>query len=285
MKLEIDFRPLDALMQRMGAAPSDWTPSSGRLDPRAEIRRELEAGKEILLEEVETAHGGLLAYQGEQVVLYIMDTRKSRETLLYEIERAPRFHIFYCKTLEDMRYKGRFERYVVTTRKDGSFSVTSTDPYTRQVEELEAELLPCKNCLNALNWDGFSDANAGKRDRIWKGFSLDDFFLEYATFFKFKPKHSDKTAPIGGYVADWSRLSREYREERNWTCEECRVRLDKHKSLLHVHHKNGVVTDNSGANLAALCVACHAKQPSHQHLRPSAKQRIIIETLRADQRA
>ncbi len=35
---------------------------------------------------------------------------------------------------------------------------------------------------------------------------------------------------------------------------------------LHVHHMNGLKNENSDKNLKAVCVHCHALEPSHSHI-------------------
>lgn len=282
MKLENNFSELRSLKERMKAKDSDWRPGVEALDPLEALRLELEEGKEIPLSDVETSFGGLLSYKGEQVVLYIKDTRLSRYILENEPENSRRFHVSDCRTLESMRHQGRFERYVVTSKKSGIFSVTSTDPETKHVEELEAQLYVCKVCLKALNWDGYGHASRAQRETIWSEFFMEDFFAEYATFFRQKPTHTDQTAPIGGYVKEWSALSKRIRAERSWTCEgdDCGVRLEDHKRLLHCHHINGNVQDNSRSNILVLCKICHSQQPNHSRVKPTPKERLIIENKR-----
>ena len=131
MKLDLQFPELVRLIKDMGAQPSSWQVGFTDLPEMERIRLELEKGKEIPLEEVESEFGGLLTYKGEQVLLYIKDTRQSRFTLEHLPKEARRFHVAECQTLEAMRRKRRFERYVVTTRKDGIFLVEATDPGSR----------------------------------------------------------------------------------------------------------------------------------------------------------
>lgn len=280
MKLNVNFSELTTVVQRMGARASSWSPNVENLGDLQRLVKELEEGIEIPLGEVETVHGGLLCYKGEQVVLYIKDTRQDRQTLLHDFESSRRFHVAECRTLRDMRHKGRFERYVVTTRKDGLFSVEATDYITKEHEELEAPLRVCKNCLNALNWRRYSTVSSASKWQLWVDFSLDDFFSEFSTFFYSKPQHSDATAPRGGYAKHWSEVSYRIREERGWKCEICKVILSQYPSLLHCHHRNGVTSDNSDKNIAVLCKLCHAEQPGHSRLKPSSKDRVVIEGLR-----
>ena len=281
MKVDLEFPEFQALKALMGAQESLWRLSSPALNERQKLIAELEEGKEIPLKEVEPRFGGLLTHRGEQVVLYIKDTRQDRFTLLHDIEKSKRFHVFECQTLDGMRRAGRFERYVVTTRKDGRFLVEATDPITDSVEEIEAPLAVCMNCLKELEWKNWISLKQS-RD-IWENFSLQDFFAEFATFFASKPQHSDKTAPEGGYAKDWHQKATKIKQQRNWRCDNCGVNLSDHRSLLHGHHKNGVVSDNRPSNIDALCLLCHSEQPAHQWMKPSITEKLQIEALRSQQ--
>lgn len=282
MKLHPQFPDFEILKRRMGAGASSWTPVEASLDPLEIQHRELQEGKELSLEEVETSFGGLLTYNGEQVILYIKDTRKDRDTLQHDRENAPKFHVAECRTLDAMRNKNRFERYVVTNNTTGIFKVEATEQYTNHREELEVPLFVCKNCLKALNWKGCANSSTF-RTKLRNEFSLEDFFAEYSTFFRSKPRFTDESAPKGGYAPNWSQISERYRSSQNWICEGCGVNLDAHRGLLHSHHKNGVISDNSPSNLKALCVVCHKQEPDHSRMHVSTSNRILIQGLRAKQ--
>ncbi len=273
----MNFSKLQKLATRMGARSSTWRlppyeTRQGRRE-REELRRELQRGKEIpALGEVES-RGGLLTHKGEQVALYIKDTRQGKYILLHYPEEARRFHVAECQTIREMRSKGRFERYVVTTRQDGKFFVEAID----SDKEFEALLHVCKNCLTHLDWKGYARSRS---DKSWRGFSLQDFFAEFTTFFSSKPRYTDRTAPPGGYTREWPRRANAVKRERSWCCDECGVNLSKHRSWLHGHHKNGVLSDNSRENIAVLCLLCHSEQPYHGRVKSTKEQRQLIEPLR-----
>ena len=82
MKIVLKNDALNALVKKMGAEPSSWVPSESDLSPREILLEELEVGGiSINLDDVNPGPGGLLEYNGEQVILYIKDTRSSKETL------------------------------------------------------------------------------------------------------------------------------------------------------------------------------------------------------------
>lgn len=276
----MNFSNLQELAARMGTSPSSWRlrpyETKERQIARAELRKELQQGKDISdLDEIES-RGGLLTHKGEQIVLYIKDTRQNKYTLLHYPEEARKFHIAECSTIGQMRRSGRFERYVATIKQDGKFLVEAID--TR--EEFEAPLRVCMNCLRQLDWKGCENLDWNIIRRLRGEFSLQDFFTEYTTFFSSTPRHTDRTAPPGGYTKNWSRLADKIKRRQGWRCDECGVNLSKHRNLLHGHHKNGVTSDNRLENITVLCLLCHSEQPYHGRVKPSDAQRKLIASLR-----
>ena len=292
MKLELDFMELIRLRSNMGAEQSSWKPGTTPLDPREEIRIQLQDGIEITLEDVDAGPGGLLTYKGEQVILYIKDTRSDQYTLEHEPEKSRRFHVAECGTLETMRDKGRFERYVVTNRMDGLFLVDWLDKDTGARGETEAALKVCKNCLKAINWRGYEHSQDRlklergtnqTKSEIWRDFEISQFLLEFSTFFTSKPSRKDITAAPNAYVPDWAGISERTRRSKNWTCEACGVNLRAAPHLLRCHHECGVVSDNSQSNLQVLCAVDHANQPDHGHMKIPQKDKNLIIGMRLRQ--
>ena len=283
MKVDPQFPELDVLLTRLGVVPKAWSCEEQVLDPLEDLRRQLDIGIEIDVSQIQSTAGGLLTHKGQQVILYIKDSRKSRYILEHEKERAPRFHIWNCTTLQKMSRDGRQERYVVTTNKSGVFSLIATDRDTGYSEEIETSIHVCKNCLREANYEKYSELKVGQKKRIWLNFSLEAFFHEYATFFSWRPSKRDVDVTRGGYVREWSTISKNYRRRMQWTCEACGVNLREHIKLLHCHHRSGDVQDNSSKNLQALCVLCHAEQPLHGRMKPSTNARSTIEACRRNQ--
>ena len=279
MKITFSLDELNAVVQKMGASPSSWVVGSKVLSERATLLGGLEKGINIALSDVDVGPGNLLIYKDEQVILYIKDTQDSKEKLKYSPEQSRRFHVAECKTLSDMRAKGRDERYVVTRRIDGFFTVDWVDYDTSERGEIDAALKVCKNCLKEINFERYNQEGSPKKINIWEDFSIPSFLREYSTFFVKLPSRTDKNAPIDEYVTGWSKLSRTIRQERDWTCEKCRVNLKANKKLLHTHHANGVKTDNNPRNLKVLCALCHSSEHMHNHLKvTSTEKQTIIDT-------
>ncbi|WP_122072778.1 HNH endonuclease signature motif containing protein [Pseudophaeobacter sp. EL27] len=290
MKLSVSFPALAAQRQRMNAPVSKWELKAESLSPRELILAELETGIVIELDDLETSTGGLLSYKGEQVLLYIKDTGSSQWVLENEPEKSRKFHVAECSTLESMRQKGRFERYVVISGNDGVFPVDWKDPDTGERGETKAELKVCKNCLKALDWLGYE--NPGNREAyeqgqkmtkrdIFQTFDISDFFLSYSTYFHQKPSRKASEAELNTYVPQWAEISHRKRAQSKWRCEKCNVDLKHASWALHCHHRNGVVTDNRASNLEILCAMCHADQPNHGHMKVNARTKSIIFQARA----
>ena len=267
----------------MGAAQSSWMPGENEMSPREKLLNQLEVGGVAIdLEDVQPGPGALLSYNGEQVILYIKDTRASKDTLKYSPEDSRRFHVAECDTLSTMREKGRLERYVVTRKHDGLFLVDWLDPETKETGEIEAALKVCKNCLKKINHENYSKLKSAK-DSIWANFEIAAFLREYSTFFVKLPSRTDKTASIDEYVSGWAEISERCRKSQGWCCENCKVNLSANRRLLHVHHKSGVKSDNSHKNLKVLCAICHSKEPMHNHLKVGVKERQKIISDRLSQ--
>jgi 5-methylcytosine-specific restriction endonuclease McrA len=85
-----------------------------------------------------------------------------------------------------------------------------------------------------------------------------------------KPKPQKK-----GYTSDWGSVSNRYKKAQGWRCEHCGVYCGGpgDKPLLHVHHWDRNPQNTRDANLVALCIQCHSRQPGagHKRLRTASK--------------
>jgi hypothetical protein len=260
MKLTVDFSSLHNAVKAMGAERIDFELSSD-LIPIEPIDAQLGEGLEVELDDIEF-ETGLASYQGRQVLLYIRDHGGRVAQALEEGSQGNKYHIADCGTLAKMRANGRFDRYVVTNKLSGQFHISGDDWKTSQHVEGETNLKVCKNCLGHLNYQGYLNKPKGP---IFKAFDLTDFFDTYSSFFKFMPSGVANNKDVG-YTKDWDDISKKVRVKFNYQCQQCGLDLHQHKRLLHVHHINGVKSDNSNTNLTPLCCDCHRKQPNHQHM-------------------
>jgi hypothetical protein len=277
MKLDVNFQSLWAQINKMGGTPRDFELEDLIL-PFDEIDSTLsEQGIEVELDELDTT-GGLLSYKGRQVLLYIPDQGWRITEVLENGTVGKKFHVSHCRTLVSMKDAGRFERYVATNDLSGEFDVHGVDNFTRQEVEGRAELSVCKNCLTKLNYRDSIDIQI--RKKVCREFSITEFFETYSTIFPYRPKQLGASASKRGYTSDWKEISARERQKKNYSCEECSVNLSSHKNLVHVHHINGVRSDNQVSNLRVLCAPCHKQQPYHSHVFIQKKDMQLITRIR-----
>lgn len=278
-RLNVDLSSLKEAVRLMGAKPVEFSIERERkpLDP---VDIELGDGIELpSLKEVES-HNGLLGYKGRQILLYIKDHGPNVAAALEDGRQGRKFHVADCKTLQEMRAKGRFERYVVTNRLDGEFHISGKDWRTGQDNEGYARLWVCQNCLKLLNYKGAQ--RGGVRD-IAKFFDIEEFFSTYSSFFTHLPSRYAGDGAQEGYTQDWSQIAARYKADQDFRCQSCGVNLHAQKHLLHVHHRNGVKSDNRRSNFIALCAACHREQPDHGHMFVAHEDMRTINRLRQEQ--
>ena len=277
MKLTVDLGGLENLRKKMGAKQRLWV-SDEVIGEHREAQTELQEGISTDLADINITNGGLLSYKGEQIVVYIKDHTNNygyRDSVLADPENGRRIHIYDCSKLEEMRQSKRYDRYVQTS-KVNQFPIEIKS--TVGIKEYKADLKVCQICLKALKFNGYT----GGKNELWRSFDLEDFLGQFSTFFAISPRYHDYASPSYEYTKNWSVISRKMREEYSWKCSKCPAVFSspEHQKFLHVHHDNGVKSDNSKKNLIPLCVLCHSKEPSHQHMRVSEQTRRVIEELR-----
>jgi outer membrane protein OmpA-like peptidoglycan-associated protein len=279
MKLTVSFAELWASAKRMGDHEVTFEFNAVNEEEFTTDRiLSSTAGLDIALEDLELDHG-VLSFKGRQVLLFIPDQGSSIEQVLSGQQEGRKFHVADCSTLEEMRRMKRFSRYKATNNLGGKFEVYGTSHYSGSIKG-EAELKVCKNCLSYLNYKGYRSGSV--KLKVYTEFDIAEFLSEYSTLFSSMPDRADFVEQ-GGYSEDWSEVSARYRQSTNFCCESCQVDLSDYRRLLHTHHVNGNKRDNRAANLKALCIDCHRKQPLHEYMRVTHADMVLLTQLRKQQ--
>lgn len=280
MKLTVDLTALWAAVHEMGEHQSDFGLDMPRESTELAFDSELSSiiGMPIKREDIELDKG-VLSVHGRQVLLFIPDQGPKISEVLAGVKEGNKFHIADCRTLESKRSDNSFDRYKATYNVSGRFQVFGVIHGARQKIEGEAKLTVCKNCLHYLNYEGYRSATTAKKDNIYRGFDIAAFLSGYSTLFRNMPDRA-ALVDMSGYTDDWKAVSARYRKSVGFCCEFCRVDLNTHRHLLHSHHINRNKEDNSDANLQALCLDCHRKQPQHEYMRVKHDEMVKLTELR-----
>ncbi len=258
------------------------------------IDLESENGITVSSDEIETyADGTLLGYKGVQAILYISDTGKNKDYLMddellrssnrrggnpYE-EKSPKFHFSWCRTLDEMKRKGRYDRYVLLRNKDNRFKVQARDDRYGESYFLDqtVKLFACKNCLegnlghtHSIGYKGYNkNWSVDKKIDAVRDFNIKEFLDENETIFntiRYETKYNSNNVPINNYSTDFPEISRRIRASKNWTCSSCGIYMIDMKKGLHTHHRNGNKFDNRETNLEVICAKCHQKYHPNMHI-------------------
>lgn len=167
------------------------------------------------------------------------------------ISDRPRFHILKCSTIEQQRSERRFDnRYFWSN----SATISLFDYDTRE-EFPNKSLNLCYNCQELLSED------ISNTEVFHNLLDLNDNEIETNT--------EETETDIFKRPLNWRSISKAYREEQNYTCEECGfggsdLESNYDKRYLHTHHIDSYNLINTHRdNLKSVCVLCHYNQDEH----------------------
>ncbi|MEH6513483.1 MAG: hypothetical protein V7734_10320 [Maribacter arcticus] len=176
-------------------------------------------------------------------------TRYNKNVAL--ISDRPRFHILKCSTIEQQRSEGRFDnRYFWSN----SATISLFD-FDTQEEFPNKALNLCYNCQELLNED------ISNTEVFHNLLDLNDNKIETNT--------EETETDIFKRPLNWRNISKAYREEQNYTCEECGfggndIENNYDKRYLHTHHIDSYdLLNTHRSNLKSVCVLCHYNQDEH----------------------
>lgn len=251
---------------------------------------------------IDGSESGVLIHNGKPCFIYIRehsDYTSDRKINPHNPYTLNRVHFSVCRTLDSMVSAGRIKRYQMTIWTNNLYLIDC-----RGRDGMEVKLLPCKNCLEKLNYQGYQELGflSPTRVKSLQNEIVSDFdakiaasyLREHDQGFKqlrnlVKNRKLRQYYEPTGYPKGWRYISEHYRRKANFTCESkggtrgCGVNLrePQHQYLTDCHHINGDKNDCRHENLQCLCKECHAKE--HGHYNPPEYVLEKIRKIRSEQ--
>lgn len=185
------------------------------------------------------------------------------------IKKAHKYHLLNCQTLRQASNQGWRDKYKMSQKKDGTFYYRFLAGDKVYKENNDQVLQVCGYCLNELNKKHESSIQYKKSNFLPEIFFSEEFRNNWLNDSDYKV--DTKSVP-NVYQQDWKEISSKYKNKVNYQCEGdgCRysdLSSSNMRKYLHCHHVNMEKSDNNYSNLKALCLACHAEQPNHGHMK------------------
>ena len=118
----------------------EYDPSDIKID------KSLKGGIDVQFEEIVSDKNGFLVHRGRKVVAYIRDQRIGID--YDELKSTYKYHLCYCKKLQEMEQEGKKKRYMIAKKNVNKFLINDISKTPPQPLIVEMEL--CGYCRNVL---------------------------------------------------------------------------------------------------------------------------------------
>ena len=201
-----------------------------------------------------------------KTVIHIVDISNRRQLKgipLQDLtpEQLPKFHIYECEKIKEMREKNKGHKYKTSGGKgDPPFIIIRE--INGKAEKCYLKLHICGYCLNLYN-------KQFKTNETKQTFDLKEYMEKPIIHDGFKDIPLDICTIPNTYPKIWSEISKKRKEQESWCCQSCGGDFSKKecREFLHTHHINAEKNDTRFRNLKVLCIGCHAEEPGHEHIK------------------
>ena len=179
----------------------------------------------------------------------------------------PRFHIYSCKKIAEMKSTNKKNRYKASSRKDGLFYLIKKE--RKWYEALEI----CQFCLTLYN-------SQFKVQKTKKNFPLQEYIKKTIRHSWFADISIDHCTVPNNYTESWQAISKTIKKQHKYLCFTCGrdFSAPECKKFLHAHHINADKRDNTRGNLKVLCIECHSKEHNHSHIKQSREYKEYLKS-------
>ena len=174
----------------------------------------------------------VLSTNNEELIIVLKDG-SIRKTIVHIVDISswptnwghPRFHIYNCEKIQEMRNKGKNHRYKASSRKTGKFFLIKKD------KEWDESLAICSFCLNKYN-------QQYSQQWIKNNFPLKKYIEAPIKHSGFSDMQSDYCAIPNAYTNSWPEISKKIKDLKKWYCSVCGKDFSRKecKQFLHTHH-------------------------------------------------
>lgn len=240
-----DFAPLKAFLQSRGYKVGNRKPYEP-VPPDDVTVDDLRNGT------IEFSSDGIFVKCSDGVERQVFLYKKDYHLQQYGL---PKFHICKCSVIDEFVNSGGFGQHYVRANAEPVPVIDLDEVDYNQRDKTVTGLQLCKLCKRIIA--GYGNINSTEFVEMLKAAN------------KGQQVNEDLERDIFGYTRDWESISKRYREQHKYTCENCGIKIedDYDKQYVHVHHINGDKLINDESNLKCLCLYCHAHVDNHHYRR------------------